>query len=66
MKALHMVAILLLALSGCDKPSELPPPAREDRLYNDQRNALERAQDLEQQMQQDADERQREIDRATQ
>jgi hypothetical protein len=66
MKAPHMVAILLLALSGCDKPSELPPPAREDRLYDDQRNALERAQDLEQQMRQDADRRQREIEEAAQ
>jgi hypothetical protein len=59
-----MLAILLSALAACDKPSEQPPPRKEDRLYDDERKALEKAQGLEQQMQQDADERRRKIDEA--
>jgi hypothetical protein len=65
MKARFALGILLLTLGACDKPSEQPPPSKDDRLYGDERKAMEKAQGLEQQMQQDADERQRRIDEAT-
>jgi hypothetical protein len=66
MKAPFALVVLLLTLAACEKPSEQPPPRKEDRLYDNERKALERAQGLEQQMQQDADERQRKIDEAAQ
>jgi hypothetical protein len=66
MKTGFALGIILLALAACDKPSEQPPPSKENRLFNDQLKAMEKAKGLEQQMQQDADERERKIDEATQ
>lgn len=66
----HAAALLTLSLlvAGCDSPTDAPAPKTDEpqtKLFDSQTQALEKAKQLEGQLQEDAAERNQQIDDAT-
>ena len=59
--ALLFSALLALLLAACSRDDQPPPP----KLFESQRNALDKAKGLEDQVQQQADQQLRDIDKQT-
>ncbi len=59
---LILMAFSVLALAGCDEGKQPPPP----KLFEDQRNAMDKAKGVEDTLQQQADQQLQDIDRQSQ
>lgn len=57
-----MVTLPALLLAGCDDGRQAPPP----KLFESQRNAMDKARGVENTLQQQAEQQQQEIDQQTQ
>jgi hypothetical protein len=60
-RALLITALFALLLPGCGREDQPPPP----KLFESQRNALDKAQGLQDQLQQQSEQQSQEIDRQT-
>jgi hypothetical protein len=60
--ALLFSALLAMLLPGCSRDDQPPPP----KLFESQRNALDKAKGLELQLQQQAEQQRQDIDQQTQ
>lgn len=61
-RALLFSALFAILLPGCNRDEQPPPP----KLFESQRNALDKAKGLQDQMQQQSKQQSQEIDRQTQ